>query len=978
MVARKKGDESNNRVRFVRCPNALPVIGLIPFFRSVKQKGDKSNNRRSRCLKQGRHLDDWTHPLFASRTRKFTIPARLINFCWFFFKWGLALALVAAALAAVPYFYRHMDDTIRLRVAALFAEHYPDLVISVRSAELTENGILVRGLSIVERDADGPQAELANLDEMLLVCQTDLPTLVRSTPPIREIIVRHPTIRATRRPDGTWSAARLFPLPKFGDQPPDINIEAGSLELFDPQKNPAGSLTLRDGNLKVTRGEAAASGGRRRLNIRGQLAGDHLQRIELEGTFDPTGGAWEFTGKIDGLEVSPELVRALPGDVPPKLNLLESLRGQANGQFHVRLADTDEEKLTFLVTGQFSNGRVDDPRLSYPLTDLQATFRFDQRGFAVDELQANSGPTTLRLDFERAGYGEDCPLTLAGEARHLQLDPQLLEMFPDSCREAWSQFMPAGEIDLEVKLAYDGRAWNPDVSVQCHDVAFCYHKFPYRLEHGTGQVTLKHKLLKVGVTAFSGGEEVLIDGEIHNVSSDWHGFLEVKGRHLPLDQKLFRALPDKPREVANSLRPGGNVGLRVRYQRGPQPGTALDRFIWIDVNNCSVNFDKFAYPLTNVRGSLEIINDVWTFKNFEGTNDTARVRCSGSLKPTAAGNLLVLNFTGDDVPLEEELRDALAPAARRLWNDVKPRGVIHLDAQVQHLTSQGQPRIWVQAEPLGETASIEPVQFPYRLDKVQGVFTYNNTDGRLDMQDLRAEHGHDTRISGRGACVIDARGGWNLHLERLSAGRLYADRDVLQALPPRLKKAVTDLHLSGPVHMSGSFDLASTGKPDVPLQSRWNLDFDLQQVRMHCGIPIENINGKINLAGEFDGRQLRSQGELAVDSLTFKDFQFTEVRGPFWIDDRQVLLGAWAAPARDGQPERHITTRLFGGYVVGDGWVTLEAAPRYNLEATLAGADLARCGQQCAPARGGCAGKWRRGSICTGKAPASTSLAARA
>ena len=38
-------------------------------------------------------------------------------------------------------------------------------------------------------------------------------------------------------------------------------------------------------------------------------------------------------------------------------------------------------------------------------------------------------------------------------------------------------------------------------------------------------------------------------------------------------------------------------------------------------------------------------------------------------------------------------------------------------------------------------------------------------------------------------------------------------------------------------------------------------------------------------------RSVGCRGELALDSVNFKDYQFTNVSGPIWIDDDRVLLG---------------------------------------------------------------------------------------
>ena len=86
-----------------------------------------------------------------------------------------------------------------------------------------------------------------------------------------------------------------------------------------------------------------------------------------------------------------------------------------------------------------------------------------------------------------------------------------------------------------------------------------------------------------------------------------------------------------------------------------------------------------------------------------------------------------------------------------------------------------------------------------------------------------------------------------------------------------------------------------------------------------------------SLLGGFDGQRLQSRGELAIDSLNYKDCQLTQVTGPIWIDDGRVLFGSWvdrrenaarradahrpapAAAADHGQPlRRHASTPTAG------------------------------------------------------------------
>ncbi len=175
------------------------------------------------------------------------IRKRLLSFCWFSCKWGLVACVVAAALL-VPYFYHRMDEGIRGRAEEMLAKHYPGLRIKLHSAVLMKGeGIALRGLSIIDPTAEGPGAELLSYDECFLACSTDLADLLSGQVNPTRVIIRRPTLRMTRRPDGSWSAARLLPFPNFSDGPlPEIRFENGTIEVFDPTRTVACTFTLRD------------------------------------------------------------------------------------------------------------------------------------------------------------------------------------------------------------------------------------------------------------------------------------------------------------------------------------------------------------------------------------------------------------------------------------------------------------------------------------------------------------------------------------------------------------------------------------------------------------------------------------------------------------------------------------------------------------------------------------------------------------
>lgn len=897
------------------------------------------------------------------------ILARAINRCWVVFKWTVVLAVVAGAVA-FPFLYRRVDEEIRRRVETRIAQHYHGLKVSLRSAELVDGtGIRIRDLSIVEPGAEGPHAELLHIEEAILECPTEWKELVKGDPEVRRVKVRRPTLRVTHLRDGGWSTGKLLPPPQFGEQPPEVSVEGGVIEVLDPLKSPASELTLRDVNLALLPEPVTQSGvipNARRLQ--GMLVADGLRRVEFKGLVDLKAATCSISGQVEGLEISPELRDSLPNPLGAKLLALGAVRGQGDLRFDLSYDPTAVLPLKYDISGRLVRGRLDDSRLPHALTDIRATVRVNNGGWIIDDLAAHSGQGVLRMSCRQTGFVPTSPLSLTAEVRQLDLDRALLSILPQSLQDQWHKYRPSGEVDADVQLSFDGKQWRPEMAVRCLNVSFTHHKFPYRLDHGKGTLDLKNDLLKLNLTAYAGTQPVRLAAEITNPFADSIGWFEAKGEEIQVDKTLIDALRnEKIHEVVCSLDPRGTINVDARLWRD-KPNEAMHQRLRIEPNRCSIRYDKFPYPIGDIRGSLEMFDGNWTFRNLEGSNDKARVTCEGSLMPGLQGNELLLTFVGKDVPLEESLRDALSPHIQQVWRDVRPRGTVDLTAEIRYLSEAKTFGVSVRVEPQRESASIEPVHFPYRLDHLQGVLVYR--DGHVTFDRFKAEHG-SAKIATEGYCDFLPDGRWGIHFDKLSADRLRPDRELIQALPERLRKVVVELNPTGsanPVNLRGSLEFQRTGRSDEPLRSKWNVTVGLQQASLQFGgISLENIHGEVWLLGGFDGQQTQARGELNMESLNYKDCQFTKVKGPIWIDDGRVLFGAWVdspenraksveltGPAR---PPLNIRANLAGGVFDVKGWATLGAEPRYGLNATLMNADLARCAQELATGRQNLRGK---------------------
>lgn len=894
------------------------------------------------------------------------IVRRLINFCWFFFKWGTLLTIIAGVTAGF-YVYLHMDDAVRQKVEALLAQHYPGLRVTIRRAQLVKGqGIEIHGLSISEPGAEGPRCELLFVEEVRLACQTDLQELLSRDPQVTEVLVRRPTLSMTRRPDGTWSTVKLLPVPTIEGQEPAVVVDGGTIEIFDPLKTPSSTDTLRNVNLtlapSVIADPSGVEPGMRRL--RGTLTGDHFRQINLDGLVDPHRSKWEISGAVEGLEVSPALASAMPSPLAERFAALDTLRGEGEVNFRVGFDPAAPQPYHFDVDARLAQGRIDDPRLPHPLTDVRARLRCDNRGYTLDEFSGRSGQSVLRVTGQQTGYEETSPREFVVNVRQLELDRQLFDVLPPVLKAEWYKYLPSGAVDAEVMLSFDGRAWRPQLTLTCLSAAFSFHKFPYRLEWCRGKLVFKDDGLDLNLTALAGRQPVEMHGRVIHLSTGGAGWVTVAGDEIPIDDKLIEALPEKPRAVVRSLAPRGTCSLKDRIEK-PAPDAPVSQNLVVTFNRCGMVFDRFPYSLSNVHGTLSMVDGYWTFNQLEGSNGTGRVTCSGTLVPTAAGGELAMQIVGNGVPLEDELRDALQPQMRQLWNDLKPRGSADVVVDVHYWPGPQQLDVKVRAFPNSRNTSIEPAYFPYRMERLEGALYYENGQVRLDH--LRGWHGSVCLTAVAGGCNFLPDGGWNFHLDDLTIDRLGLDRDLIPALPPRLRRALTDLSFNAPVDLRGRLAFNHGGRPSDLLQSEWNVRVGFQRGSLDCGLKLDNLHGEIGLAGACNGESFHTRGELADVSLNYKDLQLTQINGPFWIDDQRMLLGSWidrfkaapagAAPAEAAARPGPITANLFGGKVYGDGRIVLGALPRYQFEATVSQADLADCARQLGAGRQNLSGK---------------------
>lgn len=856
------------------------------------------------------------------------------------------------AIGLAVFLFTRLDDEIRRQAEQYLAKELPQFNVSIGGARLVEGeGIAIYDLAISETTSTQLQSNLLLVDEIMLSCDAQLTKLVNGVPEVRRILVRHPQVWAAKTQEGRWNWSSFLPLPECKQKKPEIVIENAQITLADQSSTGLPTLSLRDVYLKIRPTKAATANGAPELQpveINGSFGGPLVETAELRALCDPGNQSIAISTTFEQLALNKGLLAWATTISGQTLNQTK-LHGKLDGELTVKHRFGVGSKPRVTANLLVHDARVEDPRLPRPLVDLSCSLTVNDDLLSIKNLRAMCGSASLGLQLDRRGWGPRAPLAVSMRAENVALDKQLYRALPTMLlRDQWDKYQPAGIVDGELQATFDGTKWRPTAKLTGRELQFESEKFRYRVNNGSGTMRFSPRsettpdTLDINLIGYAGGQPLEFVGQVFDPKPGAIGWITVTGKNVKIEDRMIAALPEKTRDVIESLHPQGSFNLHWRLDRTQigqeKPRTALQ----MELIDCQMNYDKFPYPLAGVYGKIEAENRKWTFRDLV-TNGSRTIHCQGTLRPRSveptSGMELFLQLTGQEIPLDEDLRLALPPNVSRAWLELDPRGRIDLKAEISHISGSPKPDIAVTINPIAESTTLEPKFFRYPMDLLSGSFSYRN--GAVQMSQLRARNGRTTmRTNGDGAFLDD--GSWRVRLEGLAVDRLMPRRDLTNALPSQLQNVIEFLRPSGSFNLSNSMlAFSKTAGHNSPVNSEWDVELNCLQANIQAGIELNNIHGTVRLQGSSRDGESYSVGELAIDTATFQDIQFTEIQGPLWVNDGLCLMGEWATK-KQNKPVRRLTARVYDGYVRADSWVSFDVVPEYAADAELTGANLSR------------------------------------
>lgn len=885
--------------------------------------------------------------------------------------WILAVIVIVGVLL-----YANASSFVRNKVHEKLNEHFAPMGVrvDVGNVEISSDTIVVRDIALSEiTDADH---RFLSVDKALFDCELSLEKLWANDVDLTRITLQGVKLNLVRKSQN-WNVEKLLNVSNPNNQPmPELVIKDGEINVTVENETPV-TVHQFDATVRNRRVPAKSKSGARvavdAIEVAIELRSNQVGYLKAKCHYVPKANQWAVSGVSENIIISPDLLVLVPEAMSEKVEPLMALRGKIDCHFSATGFTDNRKPIRFSTNGYVKEANVTDPRLPYPIQDLRANFDISEKRIEVSDIVAQSSIGEIRLDLIKESATFEGPWRLNATMDQLQINRKIADSIPESAKIHWDRFDPAGLVNLDLDLIYDGGEWRPDLRMELIDVSFAYYKFPYRLERAKGMVRISKESCSVDIQAMAAGAVFKCKGAFKNPGPAMTGAVEIESLgDIPIDQKMMRALSANPKvyKSVSSFRPKGMLSVKGVFGRqAARDGSILNKSNYtLSIRDGSVLYEKLPYPVHGIHGTIRVVDDVVKFENLEGSNDGGYIRCNGVWGKRTG---LDVEFLCSEIKLEDELQLALSDQLQDFWTNLQPNGTID-QASVVVKRSPNQSKssydIWIEKWSRSKNRtklSLRPSWFPYDLTDVNGSVHYK--DGVVTLQDISGSHG-ETRVMFGGDGYCDSKK-WSVRLNHFMFEGLVVDRQFISALPKQLSTAVESLDIDGIVNVDGQLTVLSSPRParisnfadrnssnsnqssyvaqasylaagaaapathlnldpskKADPEFHWNVKVDLAAGALNVGVPLRHVYGGVQLIGAKTVDGFASYGSLDIDTMVYNGFRVTNVSGPLSMDSRRIIVGQNAiVPVQPGDTIKPVLGNFYGGVLDLDAHLILSS-----------------------------------------------------
>jgi hypothetical protein len=519
----------------------------------------------------------------------------------------------------------------------------------------------------------------------------------------------------------------------------------------------------------------------------------------------------------------------------------------------------------------------------------------------------------IKADIEVNGYG-------------LALDKDLRNTLPAEYQKVWDDFAPKGKLDIKV-VARKERRGEPLVwqaVAQLYEAAGCYREFPYPVDHIEGSIILSpNRFIIHKLQGRQQDAQVRVDGSIVGERLD----LRIRGRAVPVDETLRRALPAEVRAIAENFSVHGKVDgdIVLRRSRDKEPGqknvrpAALEWQAEMALRDLTGSYLPFPYELEHISGRVSLSPSGFSLRECSGVSEGGKVSIECEQQREQPFSLYI---RGRDVALDQKLYRALGENERQIWQMLSPEG--RLDVA---FAMRGAPESSYRLHLLPRDCTITYNKFPYRLSHIGAELGDPSeaglvvTPGRVVLRGIQSKQG-DTSLTLDGNWYhLTESGERRLSLD-IAAQRLAVDDNFIKALTPRFPKVAKSLANTGEV-------------ADVRLRMQFYegdsdyIQYDIAAKGAHIpfkkGGFFQEAGGDIELRGMAYAGNHHAEGRIDNGEVMCHDLRLSHISTPCKLFNDYLLLSPLRANFYDGEVQGWLNWDT-SGYSAYQGFFSVSGA----------------------------------------------------
>ncbi len=524
------------------------------------------------------------------------------------------------------------------------------------------------------------------------------------------------------------------------------------------------------------------------------------------------------------------------------------------------------------IAGGISSVDVPELEMAWIIDVLAAELKYDQENtfslkLRIDDLQSKRSP---ELD----------KFALVGPAFLQRSSPfAALQRF-------FNRYQPYGRIDIDLEASGNLNRLSESTlagKVYCKDVAFCYYKFPYTVEHLVGQIDFtKNSVALNNLNGKHGDVELFFNGWSRDFGPDWKYQIRITSDNLALNDDLYNALSIEQKESWSAFSPTGFAAIDYRLSRRSQ--TDKENKLTVEPRGAEAVYRHFPYPLKNLTGQLFFDRGNVIFSDVVSKLNECEITLNGEVV-TASDNSSIydVSIKVNNVPLDSTLEAALPERQKNLYRRIHPTGLA--DGWIK-VSSPGSETANFIADLSFENASLKFNKFSSPVSDISANAVF--TPDLITVKNFSGRYG-DGLVSLTGRIWPEQKNQLSRYRLSLDLERVRVNDDLFNLLPESLRKNVAKWKPQGKINLTA--DLNKEGLTDL-LDYRITVDclgdsvifpqfpYPLRDITgalliTKDGITLEDITATLD-----DGVRLK-----AVQGTTFGEASTVKLNGQIALSD---------------------------------------------------------------------------------------------